>query len=124
VTPAAVSPPVVTTAAASLASVTKVTLAGTVNTNGLTATAWFEWGNDATLSTYASTTAVQVSANVTAVPVSVQLQSAFAPEISYYYRVVAATDAGTTRGDILRFRVLRQPDEPHGIHRQHKRAAQ
>jgi outer membrane protein assembly factor BamB len=66
------------------------TLNGTVRANQ-TVTAWFDWGTDPQLNSYASTPGVNVGPGA-AQPVSARL-SGLSPGTTYYYRLVAKRDS-------------------------------
>ncbi|MHB8481739.1 MAG: beta strand repeat-containing protein, partial [Nitrospiria bacterium] len=85
--------PTVTTSPATAISQTGATLNGSVNPNGVTATAWFEYG----LSTaYGSSTAAQsIAAGNTAVAISAAI-TALSVNTSYHYRVDATNNGGTS----------------------------
>jgi hypothetical protein len=90
--------PIVTTDAASDISVTTATLNGTVNAQNSDATAYFEYGT----TTGVYTTQVNVSGTINdgmdAADVSVGL-TGLAANTTYYFRLVATNDGGTTNGD-------------------------
>jgi hypothetical protein len=74
-------------------------LTGTVNPRGSATSAWFEWGTDQQLASPARTDAVDVGAGTEAVAASAALDG-LTPGVTYYYRVVAQNDAGTTHGAV------------------------
>ncbi|HZD06042.1 MAG TPA: carboxypeptidase regulatory-like domain-containing protein, partial [Longimicrobiales bacterium] len=81
----------------------QATLQGSVNPNGATTSAWFEWATDPSLDGIVFTDPVAVGSGTADVIVSevlVDLQ----PETAYYYRVAATNAAGTSRGSIVGFR--------------------
>jgi hypothetical protein len=94
--------PSATTSAATSVTTSSATLNGSVNPNGATTTAWFEWGTSSTLSTYTSTTALSAGNGVTAVAQSSNL-TGLAAGATYYFRMAAQNSAGTTRGSIVSF---------------------
>ncbi|MGH7575314.1 MAG: Ig-like domain-containing protein, partial [Longimicrobiales bacterium] len=80
-----------------------VLLTGDINPNGLPTVYWFEWGTDPGLEPFTRTPDNGIDA--VRVPVNVRWQlSALAPGMTYYYRVVAGSEAGTTEGGIKSFR--------------------
>ena len=90
------TPPIVTTSAASAVITTTATLSGTVNPNGATTTARFEYG---LTTAYGSTASVTLSpANgTTAQAVSASL-SGLQPDKTYHYRLAATNCGGTGTG--------------------------
>ncbi|HEY6191176.1 MAG TPA: YCF48-related protein [Bacteroidota bacterium] len=94
--------PTVTTTAASSVTTSSATMNGTVNPNGVSTTAWFEWGTSSTLSTFTSTTAQSAGSGTSASPVSASL-SALSANTTYYYRVAGQNVAGTQKDAILSF---------------------
>jgi len=82
-------PPSVTTAAASNLSASSATLNGTVNPNGLTTTAHFEWG---TSTSYGQITSDQfIGSGTSTVGVNANLATGLAPNTTYHFRLVAST---------------------------------
>jgi phosphodiesterase/alkaline phosphatase D-like protein len=75
---------------------------GTVNPNGSATQAWFEWGTDPTLSTFAATAPFAVGAGTSVVTVA-ELVEPLTPGTTYYYRIAASNAGGTARGAILSF---------------------
>ena len=94
--------PTVSTLAASLVTASSVTLNGTVNPNGSSTTAYFEWGTSSTLSSYSTTASQSIGSGTNAVSVTANL-TGLTPNTTYYYRVVGQNSAGTTRGSIVNF---------------------
>ena len=89
-------PPAVTTSAASSVGSTSATLNGKVDPNGRSTTYLFEWG---TTTSYGSKTSSSSagsgeSAHVTAT----KGISGLKPGTTYHFRIVATSDAGTTKG--------------------------
>ncbi|MBI3604739.1 MAG: hypothetical protein HY202_01780 [Nitrospirae bacterium] len=87
------SPPVVTTAAASGIALTTATLNGSVNTNGVTANGWFEYG---------TTTATQALSSGTNVSFSQALTGLTANTL-YHFRAGASNTGGTGYGSDATF---------------------
>ena len=94
--------PAVTTLTATGVGTTGATLNGSVNPNGLTTDAWFEWGSSADLVTFDTTPAQAVGAGTDFLPVMATL-SGLIPGTPYYYRVAASNSTGTAKGAIARF---------------------
>ncbi|MFN3533146.1 MAG: SBBP repeat-containing protein [Candidatus Brocadia sp.] len=88
-------PPTVTTGDAADITVNTATLKGVVNANGLTATAWFEYG-DTSGGPYSHTT-TQTVTGTSDTPISAPL-SGLSAGTKYYYRLVAENTAGKTEG--------------------------
>jgi lysophospholipase L1-like esterase len=77
-------------------------LNGTVNPNGLSTNAWFEWGEEQDLASF-STTAVQpMGVGVTGQPLNAAL-SGLSAGTTYYFRVAAENTAGSANGTISSF---------------------
>jgi hypothetical protein len=94
--------PVVVTTAATNLTTSSATLNGTVNPNGLSTTAFFEWGTSPTLTTFNTTLGTAVGSGTTAVPASAALGN-LAAGATYYFRMAATSSAGTARGNIVSF---------------------
>jgi Ca2+-binding RTX toxin-like protein len=88
-------PPEATTDAASSVSSTSARLNGRVNPNGRTTTYHFEYGTTTAYGTKTSTSSAGNGTGAVAVTKSV---SALQPGVTYHFRLVATSDAGTTRG--------------------------
>lgn len=89
------TPDVVSTAASNLTHTT-TTLNGTINPNGLSSVAWFEWGTD---TAYGNITPAQsVGAGSTPAPVN-QTISGLLVGVVYHYRIVGENSDGTAAGD-------------------------
>ncbi|HEX4085853.1 MAG TPA: hypothetical protein VHY22_13150 [Chthoniobacteraceae bacterium] len=89
-------PPAVVTGSASSVTTTSVTLNGTVNPNGVSTTAFFQYGSS---NLYGSaTTSVSAGSGTSAAPVGIPL-SGLQEGSPYHYRLVAANTSGTTYGD-------------------------
>lgn len=95
--------PTVTTNTASSVTSTSATLNGSVNPNGLTTTAYFEWGTSSTLATSTATTYRSIGSGLSAVSVTANL-TGLSASTTYYYRAVGQNSAGTERGSIVSFR--------------------
>jgi hypothetical protein len=88
-------PPTVTTSAASGISQTGATLAGTVNPNGTSTNAYFEYG---TTTGYGFTTALQSAGSGTSAVTIRQAVSGLLCGMLYHFRAVARTTFGTFYG--------------------------
>jgi uncharacterized membrane protein len=84
-----------TTLAATDITTTSATLRGTVDPNGVAATAAFDYGTTAALGT--STSAQSVGSGTAAVPVS-QSITGLLPHTTYHFRINATTNEGTNLG--------------------------
>jgi phosphodiesterase/alkaline phosphatase D-like protein len=78
------------------------TLNGNVTPNGLATDAWFEWGTDPALSSFASTSSQAIGSGTTSQLLSAGL-TGFSAGTTYYYRVAASNGSGTSKGSILSF---------------------
>ena len=102
--------PTVDTLAASSVAATSAALNGNVTPNGLPTTAWFEWGTNPTLASYASTPVQSLGSGTTSQLVSAAL-SGLSTGTTYYYRVAANNATDTSRGTVVSFTVIpSQPD--------------
>jgi formylglycine-generating enzyme required for sulfatase activity len=89
------APSTVTSAASNITS-NSATLKGMVNPNGLTTTAWFEWGSN---TNYGHTTSSQsLGSGALSTSASYNLNG-LTPSTTYHYRVVANNSEGTSNGD-------------------------
>ena len=94
--------PTVTTTAATSITIGGGVLNGTVNPNGLTTTARFEWGIDQNLATLSTTTIQALGSGLTAQSINATL-SGLSAGTTYYFRVTASNSVGTSQGTILSF---------------------
>lgn len=95
-----------TTGAATNISGNQATLNGTVNPNGVSTTAYFQYG---ITSTYGNTTTSQgVGFGTTAINVS-QVIAGLGTNASYHFRIVATNSRGTTYGADNTFTTAQQP---------------
>jgi phosphodiesterase/alkaline phosphatase D-like protein len=101
-------PPVVSTAAATNISTTGAVLNGTANPGGFPAEAWFEWGQDPTLTSSTATARQSIGSGSAAVARSAPLGN-LTPGVTYYFRHAASNIGGTSRGPILSFRTHAPP---------------
>lgn len=95
-------PPQAYTGNADGISPTAATLRGTAVPWGLAATGWFEWGSDPALASPVETEHVSLGAGLTPIELAADLSGLW-PGAKYYVRAVAASAAGTTRGEIVSF---------------------
>lgn len=104
--------PTVVTSTVNTPSVDTALINGSVNPNGLEATAWFKYGTDSSLSNPIKTDN-QIMAAAT-VPQSI---NATLPSLSagtkYYYQVVATNTVGTSYGTIESFTTISLPPTVH-----------
>jgi hypothetical protein len=77
-------------------------LTGTVNPNGLTASAWFDWGTDPALSTFTSSPTQSLGGGTTPVPVMFDV-TGLTPNTTYYVRLNGSNSAGAAMGAIVGF---------------------
>lgn len=85
---------------------TSATLTGTVNPNGASATAWFEWGTSALLG---MSTAPQPAGSGNIPRETAQTLTNLTPSTEYFFRAAAANQFGTSRGAIQRFTTSSDP---------------
>lgn len=92
--------PTVTTGPASNVTHNSASLQGTVNANGLSTTAWFQYRivDGPSKSTFATQTIIGTSDTEVSIRIIILL-----PGTTYYYRLVAKNDAGTTYGSEMSF---------------------
>lgn len=81
----------------------EVTLNGEVNPNGAHTTAWFEWGDNPSLSTWNETKHLYIGANDYTTPISANL-SGLNPRQTYYFRIVTDNGYRISKGNILSFK--------------------
>ncbi len=94
--------PTVTTASVSLATSDGATLSGSVNPNGSSTSAWFEYGTSSTLSSSSTTVSESIGEGTSTVNLN-QSITGLSSNTTYYYRIVASNSAGMNRGSILSF---------------------
>ncbi len=95
------SSPSISTNLPSNVSINSVTLQGSVNPNGSSTNAWFEYGPTASSLVYV-TTAVPIGFGNSSSSFSMNISNLSASNI-YYYRAVAQSGFGTSQGTILNF---------------------
>ncbi|MCP2501017.1 MAG: hypothetical protein NCA08_05570 [Deltaproteobacteria bacterium] len=98
---AAVAPTVTTSAATSVTS-GGGTLNGSVNPNGRSTTAWFEWGTSPSLATFSSTSTQALGSGSSSQAVTANL-TGLVGGTTYYFRAAASNSAGTSKGSIASF---------------------
>jgi hypothetical protein len=98
--------PQVVTGAATNATLTSATLNGTVDPSGRATTWYFEYGTSTSYG--AKTTAKEAGSGTGAVNVSAAV-SGLTPGRTYHYRLVATSDAGTSRGSDHTFATSNPP---------------
>jgi pimeloyl-ACP methyl ester carboxylesterase len=98
------SPPTVQTLAASSITTTGAQLNGSINPNGSSTTAYFEYG---TTTSYGSTSASgNFGTTVQNIGFSV---TGLSPTTTYHFRIVASNSGGTSRGSDMTFTTSTQP---------------
>jgi len=93
------TPPTVSTSSATSVGVSTATLRGTVNPNGLSTTAWFEYGTSSSLSSYSSTSSQSLGSGTSSQTVTAGV-TGLSSGTKYYFRIAAANSAGTQKGSI------------------------
>lgn len=94
-TPATTKAPTVTTGSATNVTSSSATLNGTVNANGLSTTAWFEYGKTSGSYNNTSSTESVTGSNDTSLSIGINGLSA---GTKYYYKLVAKNSTGTSYG--------------------------
>ena len=94
------SGPVATTLAASQVTSSGASLNGTVNPNGTTATAWFQWGISPSYGN--STPSTNAGAGSSAIPLGAAV-TGLVPSTLYHFRAAATNSASTNYGNDLTF---------------------
>ena len=101
-------PPQVSTLPATAVSTDSATLNGTVNPNGYTTSAWFQWG---TTTNYGNLTPVtDLGSATTALPLSAPL-AGLTPGVTYHFRIAATNDYGLAYGSDQSFTTESLPTE-------------
>ena len=93
-------PPTVTTGSATGVTTNSATLNGTVNANGTSTTAWFQYG--VASGSYTGTSTTEAVSGTSATPVSIGISS-LSSGTTYYYRIAANNSAGTSTGSEASF---------------------
>ena len=94
------SVPTVTTNTATNVTQNSATLNGTVNANNQSTTVWFDYGETSGSYDKQSSTETVAGSSNTAVSITI---SGLSPATTYYYRIIAESDAGTSYGDEMSF---------------------
>jgi hypothetical protein len=103
-------PPIVTTGSpATNMTQTSGTVGGTVNPNGVSATAWFEWGTSTSYGLSNSLTPESIPTGTTAVNLTPYTITGLTAYTAYHYRAVAKNTGGTTYGADALFTTLPFP---------------
>jgi len=105
------SVPTVTTNTATNVTQNSVILNGTVNANNQSTTFWFDYGETSGSYDMQSSTETVVGSSNTAVSIAI---NGLSPATTYYYRIVAESDAGTSYGDEMSFTTLPDTTNPTG----------
>ncbi|MEO6528708.1 MAG: Ig-like domain-containing protein [Gemmatimonadaceae bacterium] len=84
------------------------TVRGSVTPSGSATVAWFEYGTSPLLGTSAQTAKQPIGSGPSAMTVT-QALSGLQPSTTYYVRVVASNDGGTTSGSIVSFKTFSLP---------------
>jgi len=100
ITYSAATKPTVTTGSTSNVTATSATLTGTVNANGQSTTAWFEYGTVKGTYGSKSSTKTVTGSNDTTVSITI---TGLTAETTYYYRVAAQNNSGTSYGSEMTF---------------------
>jgi len=104
----AIPAPSATTSGA-ISTASTATLNGNANPNGVSTSAWFEWGTDSTLTVSNPTSPSQaIGSGTTNQPISANLTN-LTGGTTYYFRAVAMSSGGTVRGAILNFTTTPTP---------------
>jgi PKD repeat protein len=101
--------PTVSTGSASGVSTTGATVAGAVNPNGSSTSAWFQYGMT---TGYGSTTPAQALGSGSATAAVQATLSSLQPSTTYHYRVVGSSSAGTSYGSDATFTTAAVPVPP------------
>ena len=98
--------PTVATGAATSVSTNSATLNGTVNANGTSTTAWFNYST--TSGSYTGTSTTQAASGTSTTSVSIGLSSLSA-STTYYYRIAGQSSYGTSYGSETSFTTSSSP---------------
>lgn len=91
-----IPPPAATTGTATNITTTGATFNGTVNPNGISTDAWFEYGTDNTFTTFAETAHQLKGSGTTDLPVSATPIAPLASWSTYFFRTVARSSTDPT----------------------------
>ena len=105
------SVPTVTTNTATNVTQNSATLNGTVNANNQLTTVWFDYGEASGSYDKQSSTETVAGSSNTAVSITIR---GLLPTTTYYYRIAAESDAGTSYGDEMSFTTLPDTTIPTG----------
>jgi hypothetical protein len=103
-----VSPSTAVTIASTALTGTSAILIGSVNPRGADTQSWFEWGTDQSLAGAAVTPSRSMGGGAADVSITEPI-SGLVPNTTYYFRVVANSAGGTTRGATFSFTTPRPP---------------
>jgi phosphodiesterase/alkaline phosphatase D-like protein len=109
-TTASLPAPAVVTGSASNVTATSVTIAGTVNAEGQSATYHFDWGTSST--SYSNSTADGDAGSGTTANNQTTNLTGLQPGTTYYYRIVATNGSGTSNGSQGTFTTDSPPPPP------------
>jgi phosphodiesterase/alkaline phosphatase D-like protein len=98
--------PTVTTGGASNIGTTSADLNGSVNPNGLSTMAYFQWGASSSYGQTVPNPYLNCGSGATKLGVSVNPLGGLAPNTKYYYQLVAYNSGGTTYGNGTNFTTL------------------
>lgn len=104
-------PPAVETVGSDAIDDTGAILRGSANPNGFATDTWFQYGTDSYLSGATTTPTQSIGAGTGDVPLA-EILNALLPNTTYYFRAVAANEAGTVVGEVLTFTTLPSPLPP------------
>ncbi|MCH8028668.1 MAG: hypothetical protein IH874_01895 [Candidatus Dadabacteria bacterium] len=104
-----VSFPTVTTGTYQISGPSSAQLFGTVNSNGLSTTGWFEWG---TTTSYGNTTSAESLGSGTSVVQMLHTISGLFSNTTYHFRAVAQNSAGISLGTDMSFTTPPPPVVP------------
>jgi hypothetical protein len=109
----ALAPPSVATLTPSPVASTTARLVGTVDPNGTNTVAHFEWGTSPSLSTFVSTPDEELGGEMGETEIQRTITDLDPDGRTYYFRVVATNEAGTSESDVRSFRTA--PASPSGF---------
>ena len=109
VTYTASTAPTVKTGSATNVTTNSATLSGTVNANGLSTTAWFEYGTLSGLYGSKSSTQTVTGSNDTTVSITI---TGLTSGTTYYYKIVAENNSGKSEGSEMSFQYTQSGNAP------------